>query len=63
MNVVKCIVFVLVICVLNNKILFFLPSSSSSSCFFFFVPRSIHFAVEINVILVLLLVSYPVYIA
>jgi hypothetical protein len=40
-----------------------LPSSSSSSCFFFFVPRSIHFAVEINVILVLLLVSYPVYIA
>jgi hypothetical protein len=40
-----------------------LPSSSSSSCFFFFVPRSIHFSVEINVILVLLLVSYPVYIA
>ena len=59
MNVVKCIVFVLVICVLNNKSFFFLPSS----CFFFFLPRSIHFAVEINVILVLLLVSYPVYIA
>jgi hypothetical protein len=50
-------VFVLVICVLNNKSFFFF------AFFFFFLPRSIHFAVEINVILVLLLVSYPVYIA